>query len=285
MPEFLFSNLPVEDQVREYVAELTKSVPKTIDAQAGKPTTLGVPTVFWPEHKEDIQWHWLAAIDPWTVIRGSEGEPEMASVLRPGSVVDVLELVQVEFQNGGRWFWQVDAADEATDPEATDDYLLHNLRMETNARDRGRQLTLTNPVRMVFAKVRVVAPGMHSADLVLTDPCGFAVDCGDRGYAVADPEDLTGGYLETPGAVGYVFLQNVCEGMEWTLADAPEPTHPDHAKSHEHQGIWDRMQDLKRYFSGAFGTDADDADDTADPLGLADPVDDLSPSPAPSSSD
>ncbi len=54
-------------------------------------------------------------------------------------------------------------------------------------------------------------------------------------YGVASSETLTDGFLETAGAVGYIYLQRVCECLEWTLAPAPQPEHTDHNASREHE--------------------------------------------------
>jgi hypothetical protein len=173
------------------------------------------------------------------------GEPEMASVLRKGSQVEVLDIEDKPASSLNRvWFWQ--NTPESPSSKRNYYWLYHQLKWETNARDKGRLMTLQKPLRRIFAKIRVVTPAPVQEDLILHDPCGIPIPCGDRAYEVADPVDLTGGYLETPGAVRYIFLHMAIESLEWTLADDPEPAHPDHDGCRRHEESWENMERIRR---------------------------------------
>jgi hypothetical protein len=207
---------------------------------------LTTPTVFLPEHKKGVRLMFLAELDPWTAIRGSEGEPETVSVLRPGSKVLVLETFEVKVKEQK---WVVPKVSKASKkgPQNILDFMCGE---EVYARDQGRLLSLREPIRYVFGRVRVLEPAAHTPDLGLRDPCGFLIECGDRKYEVASAPDYTGGYLETPGVVGTVFLQSVCETMTWSLAAEPDPSHADHDDSRRHEKVLAELDALRKKFAG-----------------------------------
>lgn len=235
----LVDETSVGTQVVAYTKQLRESIPARLapDHVPGASLTLESATVFVPSHKLHKDFKWLRTLDSWTAIRGSEGEPESTSVLRPGSVVLVLDTFE-EQETHRAWV--------AQSPPRTHGHqtLCDDVKMEVLARDHGRLLELQEPVRYVFGRVQVTRPAPHSATLLLTDPCGFVVECGDRDNEVAGAPDFTEGYLETPGVTGVIFLQAVCETMTWSLSPTPFPAHKDHDPSRNHEKLMRVLQSL-----------------------------------------
>ena len=233
----------VGTQVAAHTSRFRESVPVCLksDHVPGATLLLESATVFVPSHKSHKSFGWLRHLDPWTAIRGSEGEPEMTSVLRPGSKVLVLETFEeLQFHRA----WVAQSPPNGSSRKYTLD---SEVEEEVLARNHGRLLTLHEPLRYVFGRVQVTQPALHSSSLVVADPCGFAIHCGDRSYEVAAAPDYTGGYLETPGVTGVIFLQALCETMTWTLSRSPCPAHKDHDPSRRHE-------DILRTLRSVFGT-------------------------------
>ena len=78
-------------QVAKLLDSLAAKYPSEPSCVLGDIIELGCETPFLPAHKE-VRLEWCNT-DSWTALCGSEGEPEMLSVLREGSRVQVVEVV------------------------------------------------------------------------------------------------------------------------------------------------------------------------------------------------
>lgn len=79
-------------QVAKLLDSLAAKHPSEPSCVLGDIIELGCETPFLPAHKE-VRLEWCKT-DSWTALRGSEGEPEMLSVLREGSRVEAVEVVE-----------------------------------------------------------------------------------------------------------------------------------------------------------------------------------------------
>jgi hypothetical protein len=237
----------VEAQAAKIMRRMRASVPERVSPKhvIGSMVTLRKCRVFAPAHKVDYDLSKLKDMDILTALRGSDGECEMVAVLRPRSVVLVLDIIE---KSSEERTWVVQDASTCTSL----DYMDQCLHEEVLAREKGRLLELAQPVRHLYAKVRVCHPAPHSADLMVRDSCGFLIIHGDRScsYGVAGPPDFTEGFLETPGVEGFIFLQSVCETMTWSLSSRPMPRHKDHDRSREHERIMSLFKSMLARWSG-----------------------------------
>ena len=90
------SSDPVDVQIEAYIDRLKKnlSCPLPSNIVVDGNITLERNHVFLPEHKDKKYLDYMAGLDERTALTGSEGEPELYGVIRGGSVVKILEIVE-----------------------------------------------------------------------------------------------------------------------------------------------------------------------------------------------
>jgi hypothetical protein len=199
-----YSTDPVDTQIQQYIDRLKRQYEgyPIRNFIIGEEFTLESNRVFLPEHKDKKYLdYYMACLDDRTALTGSEGEPEMYAVIRSGSIVKILEIIDTIARSETEIFYQ------QIEEEKTQSFNLFKIFNE------GTRFRFNVPLKLRFLKIQVIDCVVKPITTIY-DPVGLSMEFEG---AKAEAPDYTGGFIEDNGVVGYVFIDATRDDFSYTL--------------------------------------------------------------------
>lgn len=207
---------PIDVQIQNYIDRLKEQYTALLPSEIVVSNEIALKSnhVFLPEHKDKRYLdYYMACLDERTALTGSEGEPEMYSVIRGGSTVKILEIVETNAKLGQETFYQ------QSEEEKKESLNLFKIFKE------GIKFKFNAPLKLYFIKIQVI-DYVTAPVTTIYDPIGLTMEFEG---AKAEAPDYTGGFIEDNDVVGYVFVQNVRDDFTYTL-ELPKDKDKDEAR-------------------------------------------------------
>jgi hypothetical protein len=200
---FRFSPEPIDIQIQNYIVELKEFYGKIDNKKYVSDQYLLLPHnyVFMPEHKKMRYLDYMAYLDERTALGGSEGEPELFSVIRSDSLVEILDIIYRDDEQIVRFYQQSEEEIEYVD----------YLKMYSKA----TQFKFDTPRKLRFLKIRVT-DYVKKRYTRIYDPLGMCMKIKGR---KAEAPDYTDGFIEDNGIVGYIYVDHSMDDFSLSPCD------------------------------------------------------------------